>query len=195
MSASRTNQNFFVLGLRASYSWIAVRFGARRMADDVLPAPCQMPKSPPSGPVRQMRLQSCRQHNRRLPRMRVGKMKNPRENLPTKLPARFVPSERKLRNLRTLTGILAATTLVLAGILFVAIQAKLSLGGWAYIVVYGQIVVGTLTVMSLLNYRDLRRRFLRYRPNHCRSCQYDLTGNQSGVCPECGTELQFGGQS
>ena len=23
-------------------------------------------------------------------------------------------------------------------------------------------------------------------PGHCRSCGYDLTGNVSGVCPECG---------
>ncbi len=27
------------------------------------------------------------------------------------------------------------------------------------------------------------------RPGHCR-CGYDLTGNTSGVCPECGVEVQ-----
>ena len=32
-----------------------------------------------------------------------------------------------------------------------------------------------------------RRR--RPRPGHCRSCGYDLTGNVSGVCPECGTHV------
>lgn len=26
----------------------------------------------------------------------------------------------------------------------------------------------------------------RTRPGHCQSCAYDLTGNVSGVCPECG---------
>lgn len=26
----------------------------------------------------------------------------------------------------------------------------------------------------------------RARPGHCRSCGYDLTGNTSGQCPECG---------
>lgn len=31
------------------------------------------------------------------------------------------------------------------------------------------------------------RRFTR--PGHCRTCGYDLTGNQSGRCPECGTPL------
>jgi len=34
-------------------------------------------------------------------------------------------------------------------------------------------------------------RFLRSRPmsNCCRDCGYDLTGNVSGVCPECGTAI------
>jgi hypothetical protein len=27
----------------------------------------------------------------------------------------------------------------------------------------------------------------RYVPGHCRSCGYDLTGNVTGRCPECGT--------
>lgn len=29
-------------------------------------------------------------------------------------------------------------------------------------------------------------------PGHCRKCDYDLTGNISGVCPECGTAIQSG---
>lgn len=32
------------------------------------------------------------------------------------------------------------------------------------------------------------RRFRR-RPGHCLKCDYDLTGNESGVCPECGTAI------
>lgn len=35
----------------------------------------------------------------------------------------------------------------------------------------------------------LRTRRDRRRPGHCTSCGYDLTGNVSGVCPECGTPL------
>ena len=34
-------------------------------------------------------------------------------------------------------------------------------------------------------WRDRRRS----RAGHCRRCDYDLTGNTSGVCPECGTEV------
>ena len=29
----------------------------------------------------------------------------------------------------------------------------------------------------------------RDRPGLCRNCQYDLTGNVSGVCPECGSKI------
>lgn len=37
----------------------------------------------------------------------------------------------------------------------------------------------------------LRRRAARQRAKagHCRTCAYDLTGNVSGVCPECGSAL------
>ena len=34
---------------------------------------------------------------------------------------------------------------------------------------------------------DLRQR--RPKPGHCLGCGYDLTGNQSGLCPECGTSV------
>ena len=34
----------------------------------------------------------------------------------------------------------------------------------------------------------VRRRLL---DNLCRECGYDLTGNVSGVCPECGTTIRF----
>ncbi|MFQ5461330.1 MAG: hypothetical protein ACE5E5_01750 [Phycisphaerae bacterium] len=30
----------------------------------------------------------------------------------------------------------------------------------------------------------------RHPHGHCRVCRYDLTGNESGVCPECGTATQ-----
>jgi hypothetical protein len=36
----------------------------------------------------------------------------------------------------------------------------------------------------------LRRRDGLYALGHCQKCGYDLTGNKSGVCPECGTKLK-----
>lgn len=41
---------------------------------------------------------------------------------------------------------------------------------------------------ALLFWRDRRM-----PPGHCKKCRYDLTGNQSGVCPECGTPVQASG--
>ena len=32
----------------------------------------------------------------------------------------------------------------------------------------------------------LWRRDRRHPPGYCQKCGYDLTGNVSGVCPECG---------
>jgi len=40
-------------------------------------------------------------------------------------------------------------------------------------------------------WRDRRRR----PPGHCRNCGYDLTGNVSGVCPECGTVIAGGNEA
>ena len=34
-----------------------------------------------------------------------------------------------------------------------------------------------------------RRRLLRVRSNRCIACGYNLTGNVSGVCPECGERI------
>jgi ABC-type ATPase with predicted acetyltransferase domain len=30
----------------------------------------------------------------------------------------------------------------------------------------------------------------RFGPGHCQKCGYDLTGNVSGRCPECGTAIE-----
>ena len=40
--------------------------------------------------------------------------------------------------------------------------------------------------------RQLRRQ--RYLPGFCRNCQYNLTGNVSGICPECGMPIKCDGE-
>lgn len=45
---------------------------------------------------------------------------------------------------------------------------------------------------ACLWYRDARRWYCHWRrfpPGHCARCGYDLTGNTSGVCSECGLKL------
>jgi hypothetical protein len=39
-------------------------------------------------------------------------------------------------------------------------------------------------------WRDRRR----IRPGHCQECGYNLTGNVSGVCPECGERISGAGE-
>ncbi|MCO6438474.1 MAG: hypothetical protein J5J06_15395 [Phycisphaerae bacterium] len=44
-----------------------------------------------------------------------------------------------------------------------------------------------VTPLLLLVASEIRR--CRIPPGHCRKCRYDLTGNTSGICPECGTPI------
>ncbi|MFQ5503115.1 MAG: hypothetical protein ACE5EQ_12600 [Phycisphaerae bacterium] len=44
------------------------------------------------------------------------------------------------------------------------------------------------TPTAILWVRD--RRPKRYPPGHCQFCGYDLTGNVSGICSECGTACE-----
>jgi hypothetical protein len=48
-------------------------------------------------------------------------------------------------------------------------------------------VVFGIAVFALLVYLVTRRRPIR--PGFCLSCGYDLTGNVSGTCPECGGKV------
>ncbi|HNO78368.1 MAG TPA: hypothetical protein PKN33_09945 [Phycisphaerae bacterium] len=43
--------------------------------------------------------------------------------------------------------------------------------------------------VSRATYMNVRWSKVEYDGSSCRQCGYDLTGNVSGVCPECGTKL------
>ena len=47
-----------------------------------------------------------------------------------------------------------------------------------------------LLTVALLIDRHRLRRAQRLDGGHCQSCGYDLTGNVSGVCPECGVRIE-----
>ena len=47
------------------------------------------------------------------------------------------------------------------------------------------VAVGT-AVARVLMINMVRSRLRRELPGYCNGCGYDLTGNESGVCPECG---------
>ena len=47
-----------------------------------------------------------------------------------------------------------------------------------------------MLIASLVIRRMARKRAESVPPGHCPTCGYDLRGNTSGVCPECGAEAQ-----
>jgi hypothetical protein len=49
-------------------------------------------------------------------------------------------------------------------------------------------ILGGLAIAAFTGFA--RRRNPRYRDGHCSECGYDLTGNVSGICPECGCPLK-----
>lgn len=62
--------------------------------------------------------------------------------------------------------------------------------GGLFIAAYAIAVVGVLWNVVLFAIRNPERRRQRWTAQgRCPSCGYDLNGNQSGVCPECGTRI------
>lgn len=87
-----------------------------------------------------------------------------------------------------------------AGIINVAVAGHLTdpaayrfLSGWLpFLATLYALVVGVVfaAVKEWFDPRPVLRRFVRIgRPGHCHACDYDLRGNASGRCPECGTPV------
>jgi len=57
---------------------------------------------------------------------------------------------------------------------------------YAFIFPYWPFVLAGLPLPA---FRFIRKRHRRTNPGHCPACNYNLTGNTSGVCPECGTAI------
>ena len=55
---------------------------------------------------------------------------------------------------------------------------------------FAAMLVGTPAVLLLPGHVKDRRRMRRARAGCCLTCGYDLTGNESGVCPECGVKIE-----
>ena len=64
--------------------------------------------------------------------------------------------------------------------------------GTFYMAIAVEQVVG-LAVTILAGWLVVRAR--RPQPGHCVNCKYDLTGDVSGVCPECGCPVEGTGSS
>jgi hypothetical protein len=51
------------------------------------------------------------------------------------------------------------------------------------------LAVGAVAIGVLVGVRSAKPEADPHRGPHCRRCGYDLTGNVSGACPECGTPV------
>ena len=58
--------------------------------------------------------------------------------------------------------------------------------GIGMIRVYFAPLLALFSVLPLIAFFRSPKRRWRIPPGHCKRCRYDLTGNTSGVCPECG---------
>lgn len=70
-----------------------------------------------------------------------------------------------------------------------AFMARLP-GGSSSLIVAGQLVASAGGFVAVIPLIRRRLRAARAVAGQCRSCGYDLKGNLSGVCPECGTRRQ-----
>ncbi len=62
------------------------------------------------------------------------------------------------------------------------------LAGWVYPAGIVLLIGGFIAIMERLGRRaSLQARFSS--DPLCATCQYNLTGNLSGICPECGTPI------
>ncbi|MDB5296506.1 MAG: hypothetical protein JWO31_2489 [Phycisphaerales bacterium] len=58
--------------------------------------------------------------------------------------------------------------------------------GWAAAAAAAAGFAAMVTILVLTTFAATRAGLLRELPGRCRGCGYDLTGNASGACPECG---------
>lgn len=65
------------------------------------------------------------------------------------------------------------------------------LGAWMSVHISKWVPPAIFFVFALGSGRVLARRYERTRAGRCRRCSYNLTGNTSGACPECGIEIEL----
>jgi len=60
---------------------------------------------------------------------------------------------------------------------------------WTKIVIPFWVPLGLFLLYPTLVFIQVRRLKRRQKMGHCKNCGYNLTGNVSGKCPECGTSI------
>ena len=72
------------------------------------------------------------------------------------------------------------------GTLFPWFDSIVTKDGWNMLIVPLWLPLACMTVLTFVLFIHNRARRIE---GLCRKCGYDLTGNESGVCPECGTPV------
>lgn len=99
------------------------------------------------------------------------------------------------RSTSRMYAVYVGSQLLIVGIIAAAISPLWNLPTWMPIVTLA--TCGLLLLILMSNSVKSMRRSIRVSLSHmghpcCVACGYDLTGNVSGVCPECGTDVVEG---
>jgi hypothetical protein len=99
--------------------------------------------------------------------------------------------QAEVRRLLQWVGLTLSITIVLLILYHVVLwptgffrRAASAWAGWSY----SSLVFVTPWLAAIASTMWIRRN-LPKSPGHCSTCGYDLTGNMSGVCPECGVQI------
>jgi hypothetical protein len=99
-----------------------------------------------------------------------------------------IAKETRLWSMLSYVGLLIWPTILVSLIVFRAKWLSDSL-----FIVGTLISFGVLLVLSKAYVKWVERPLVLRLLNCCRTCGYDLTGNASGVCPECGRAVESNG--
>ena len=100
---------------------------------------------------------------------------------------------RRKLTIRRLLNIEAAASLLLGASIFIVWETRIHVASFLWrlvlLIVVNLLVAPfltavTMTVVTLWYMRQRKR-----EPPFCSVCSYNLTGNTSGTCPECGTKI------
>ena len=84
-------------------------------------------------------------------------------------------------------AVLGQAAVVLVGSLAVAPMIRSGVPIWVSALAASAIGAGATLALVQVALHAARQYLFRELLGRCRGCGYDLTGNASGVCPECGT--------
>ena len=87
--------------------------------------------------------------------------------------------------------------LLIAGLVLHQVVIAVVDGGFRFWALPEAVVIGSLTAVAVILayipsrmiYVGLRWKTVVHDERYCIQCGYDLTGNVSGVCPECGEKV------